>query len=102
MFAIIDSGANAHYVCTEDFFTQSRPSNIVINGLGWHQEKAKSSGLIAVKLSDINGAPYNFTAHATYIPSSSVTLLNVGQLCNAGNSVIHTGPPNNGMHGMYL
>eukprot|EP00961_Rhodomonas_salina_P126446 1703789-Rhodomonas_salina.2 len=34
MYALVDSGSNRHYLCTEDFFIQKEPSNLVITGLG--------------------------------------------------------------------
>ena len=102
MWAMIDSGCNRHYLPTEEYFLHHEPSSVKVTGIAGHTETAKSQGIWGGTLGDAEGNIFNFSAFGTYLPTSKIALLSVGQITSNGNSVTHIGAPETGQHGMTM
>lgn len=98
VYLIVDSGSSRHVLSSTMLFTSSQPCNITVTGISKHQESATSQGVWGGYLMADSGAAMPFSSYGVHMPTSPVSLLSVGQMSNACNSIIHDGQVDTGHH----
>ena len=101
MWMVVDSGANRHYVCSEDFLTKLHPSHSMVYGVGKTKVQTKSKGMLrGVVRTATSTMPIE--AQASCVPEADVSLFSVPMASRQGHSVVFEGEPDSGRHGMYV
>ena len=104
MHMLVDSGASAHFLCTNAFYVKGaeRPTSSTITGLAGHTVTASSHGFFQGMLTDSSKRDVHFSGFGVLVPNTTVSLLSVSELVKNGHAVIHMGSGERGTHGMYL
>ena len=102
LWMVVDSGANRHYVSTEEFLCLVQTSVSTVYGVGDANVQTRSRGLMQGVLQARSGNRYSMSSQASCVPAASVSLFSVPMAVSQGHEVYFGDTSTDGACGMRL